>query len=774
MADKVVLTSVDINVDEAIKDAQKLKQEIEKLKTKTDNLKKTQGETSKAYIESSAALKGTKGELRTQENLITKVSQANKQNAGTLQKLEAANAKLRNEQKSLNLATREGRKRNEAINKSINKNTEIISKNSDKRKQNTMNIGNYSSALGSSGVAINAATSAMKTFGTVLKIALGPIGLIIAAVGALIAYFKSSEEGQASFNKIMKITGVIIGNISDVIAEFGKFLFDAVTKPKEAWQKFKDFVKGVGEFFQNTFGNVIGGSIEVFVGFMQKAFAKVGLAWQKFKDVFIDNTEKVNKAQDKIDEFNKKIEEGQDRVKEGVENLGEGIKNAYDKAIDAVKDFVEETNKEINQAKILADLKLSTDRLERKLLVERKKIEAEVAEARLKGRQEEEYSNEQRLGFLRRAGELQDSLLEKELKVAKARLKEREVENSFSKSTRENLDEEARLRANVAQVEVNRFNQARQIERELQRIRRQVVKDNIDNLKAEVDVYKEANKDKFIDFNILFDKQKKVIEGQLENQLITQERFNAKLIKLENEKDRSIIEQNKAMQLANYENELELAEGSILAILDLERKGLEMKRQQEIEYAEKIGADVELINKKYAKANEEIAIAERDAKLSLAGGFAENIAQLLGKQTGLGKAAAIASTSVDTFRSATGAFTSFVSPPVAGPFSVPLGLAAAGTAIANGLANVKKILSVKSGLPGESSVGAAPISGGSSSQSVPVTGNINPEIGKGIVSRELSDTGIQQLQEESQKVVVLDEVTANQRLKSQQEKTTVL
>ena len=775
MPDKVNLISFDIDVDKAIKDAQQLKKEYEDLKSKTLELKKSEGETSKAYIESSANMKAVQGELRTQENLITKVIRANRDNIGTIPKLEAANAKLRNEQRSLNIETKEGKKRNEEINKQINKNTETISKNSDKRKQNTLNIGNYTSALGSSGVAINAATSAAKTFGTVLKIALGPIGLIIAAIAALTAYFKSSEEGQASLNKIMKIFGVILGNISDVIANVGEALFKAVENPKKAWQDFKNFVKSIGEFFKNTFGNVIGGSVEIFVGFLQKGFAKVGLAWQKLKGIFVDNTEKINKAQEKVQNANDKISDAQDRVKQGAENLKNTIVKAYNKAREAVKGFVDETNKEIEQAKILADLKLATDRLERKLLVERKKIEAEVAEARLKGRQEEEYTAEERLKFLRDAGELQDSLLEKELQVAKARLKEREVQNSFSKSTKENLDEEARLRAEVAQVEVNRFNVARQIERELQRIRKEVIKDQIDNLKAEVDAYKEANRDRLIDYNELFNKQKKVLKGQLENQLITQDRFNVELKKLENERDKAIIDQRRITQLADYENQLELAEGQIFKTLELERKGLELKRQQEIEAAEKIGADTKIIYDKYEKAKTEIKKAEEEARLSLASGFAANVASLLGEQTALGKLAATANTAISTYASAQGAFQSFVSPPIAGPLSVPLGIAAAAAAVASGIANVKKILAVKSGLPGDSGgSGGASISASTGGGATSAVANVNPQIGQGIVSRQTTKQTIKQAQQESQKILVTDDVTANQMIKSKQNKIATL
>lgn len=70
----------------------------------------------------------------------------------------------------------------------------------------------------------------------------------------------------------------------------------------------------------------------------------------------------------------------------------------------------------------------------------------------------------------------------------------------------------------------------------------------------------------------------------------------------------------------------------------------------------------------------------------------KNVAKAIGEHTVAGKAAAIASTTIDTFMSATAAFASLAKIPVVG---VPLGIAAAAAAVAAGLKNVKSILAVK-------------------------------------------------------------------------------
>ena len=132
------------------------------------------------------------------------------------------------------------------------------------------------------------------------------------------------------------------------------------------------------------------------------------------------------------------------------------------------------------------------------------------------------------------------------------------------------------------------------------------------------------------------------------------------------------------------------------------RQQLAMIQAEEIRNAEQTGADINLINQKYALANKQITEAEQQAKLSLYADFAGNIAQIFGENTKIGRMAAIAQTTISTYQSAVEAYKSLSGIPVVGP---ALGIAAAAAAIASGIATVKKIASVKSGLKGDSGVG---------------------------------------------------------------------
>lgn len=216
------------------------------------------------------------------------------------------------------------------------------------------------------------------------------------------------------------------------------------------------------------------------------------------------------------------------------------------------------------------------------------------------------------------------------------------------------------------------------------------------------------------------------------------------------------------------ENRIADLESTLFGELELRRQVMAQQEQEEIAHAEKVGADTKLIEKKYAKAKIELARAERDAKLNLAADFANNIATIAGENTAVGKAAAVAATAISTFQAATSSYASLASIPIVGPV---LGAAAAAAAVVAGLANVKKILSVKSGLPGEGSVSAPGISGGS--EPTPVA-TINPEIGAGIISRDTAEI-TQAAQSSGQvPVLVVEEVTAKQGIQESQQKSAVI
>jgi hypothetical protein len=384
------------------------------------------------------------------------------------------------------------------------------------------------------------------------------------------------------------------------------------------------------------------------------------------------------------------------------------------------------------------------------------KASRDAAELRNKAAQKDNFSSQQRVDFLKQAIALEEQILKRNLYIANQQLFIAKQKASLSNSDKETLDEIARLEAEVFRVQEANFMKTKELQAQLLEANRAAKTEEIALAKKAADEKLKADWAYVNESIKAFEEVAKADRERIEADRAFQDEFAKE-------------QERQAEQLqVDYTNRYELAKANMLSQLALEREGLEMKKQQEIEYAESIGADVTLIEEKYANAREKIAEAEKNVKLSLASDFAGNIAQIAGEGTAIGKAAAVAQTTISTYQAAQGAYASLAGIPIVGP---ALGVAAAAAAVAAGLANVKKILAVDSGLPGGS--------GGGRSGSLPSTStaqslNIGaaPTLNQGIVSRE---TIIQNQQGISvQPTLVIDDVTAKQNRDAAKNKTSTL
>lgn len=162
------------------------------------------------------------------------------------------------------------------------------------------------------------------------------------------------------------------------------------------------------------------------------------------------------------------------------------------------------------------------------------------------------------------------------------------------------------------------------------------------------------------------------------------------------------------------------------------RASEELRIQEETDLAKLAAAgateaEINRIKASYVKKNEKLAaeetafnkeMKEQDVANAMSAGsdILSSISSLVGEGTAVGKAAAIASTTIDTYASATAAYKSVVGIPVVGPALAPV---AAGVAVAAGLMSIKKIVSTKT--PGNKSAGSVP------SITVPNAPPVNPE-----------------------------------------------
>ena len=249
MAEKIEIINLNINQDELIKNMEGLSRRLKEQKEEIQDLTKANEELlkagktntqqykdNKAQIEiTKANVKGLSKEYRTNQNVLVDIVSSEKAQLGTLQQLALENKKLRSEQRSLNLTTKEGVARNKEINAQINKNTKFTKEHSDALVQDKMNIGNYQSALDGLPGPMGMFVSRMKSMTTAaLKFIATPIGAVIAliagAIGLLTKGFKNSQGLMDLWSKTMDGIGAAIAVVADRISDFTEFIVSIFNK----------------------------------------------------------------------------------------------------------------------------------------------------------------------------------------------------------------------------------------------------------------------------------------------------------------------------------------------------------------------------------------------------------------------------------------------------------------------------------------------------------------------------------------------------------------
>lgn len=868
MAEKITLYDVDINFEQAVKDTQELKRKTEELKNIADSYKGTVEENSAAHIKAQAAYKASTAELRSQENVLVKLTAANDTQAGTLKKLEAANAKLRLEQKGLNLETEEGITRNKQITEQINKNTDAIKANSDKRIQDIMNVGNYKSAfdglgdtLGNLPGPLGQASKGFKGVGTAMKALLAnPIALfitaIVGAVAALISIFKKFDP--------------IVDKIQQGLAAIRAVL----TTLKESFIGFITGTKSLSETF-NGLGAAMNNAAKEAVDLKKKEQELDDMNWllieseakkkRQIDELLLQSKDRTKSEEERIALIDEalKIEEEAYKERKAIADreyelaLGkittgrrlteEEIQQLKDVGVQAainLKDTKDISDEEIqlfaeavaNREKVLNDsITIREKAINRQNVLLEKQAEEEAKALEAKQKAESEAENE-KIKAEQKKVEKASKALDKTLKLLGIEIETYKLKNQSKIDNETELtpllieeelkrqeainaikDKQLKLQLDNGLITQEEYN-LRQLEQDtaLSTLRDELeatyLEETIKLLGIELETYKLNNQSKIdgateltqalIDEELLRQESINAIEDeqlklQLDNGLITQEEYGLRqleqdiaLRELREQLETEYNDQKNALDaeraLFEHENAMAVLEGNLFAELDLKKKMLDDEYKNEMLYAEKIGANTLNIEKKYNKAKRQLAISEFNAKMTIAQQLTNNLAQIAGEQTAIGKAAAVASATISTIQGGVSALTGMIEA-IPGPVGIVLGAVAAAAVLASGYLQVKEILSVKSGLPGDGGVSASipsasmPSVGGDTQAAIRST--VNPEIGQGIVSRETNDTasqsvsnGVSQALQENpmQPTLVTDEVTVNQSTQMAQSKTATI
>lgn len=638
--------------------------------------------------------------------------------------------------------------------------------------------------------ALNATAAATGNVSTGMKILRGAIiatgiGALVVVLGSLIAYFTSTQEGINKVNKVLTPLKVVFQTLIGVVQNFGKYLLEAITHPKQMLIDLLDFLKG-------QFMNRLNGMIDIFKGIgkiitgdIKEGIKQVGEAAAqtvtgvenvvgKVKDAgkaMSDTIDEAVKRGQRIEEINQKLSSSEADFIQQTAELKQLFKEQNMIAEDTTKTFAEREEAAKKSIEIQKQInKLAEDRngLEQELLnlkfasndtsdadraeLARKKAElAEQAAARIEAITTQnnkvntirKAANDQANAQAKEAADKARAHLEEQLKWQKEAVEDYVKTNSaVAQSLQERLAiEEKGMQDRLAILEKEKSKglikkneyekQKREIEEAYLKTR---VELSIEAVKKEAEQYEAQNKTKIDSETRLTAEliaqeqarqdaiyQKKVEALEKEKQLKqnahdwdykAEEEYQSQLRTLQEEHD------TQRRELKKQADEQDKEQRKLNADLDFQERIARLESEEageyEIRYAqlenenalaiqkadeqhqagqlsdEQYQRNLELIRKNYAKKKMAIDKSVEDAKLQAFQSVFGQIKGLVGEQTALGKAAAIAETTINTYMAAQKAYSAMAAIPVVGP---ALGAVAAAAAVASGLMNVAKISS---------------------------------------------------------------------------------
>ncbi len=257
------------------------------------------------------------------------------------------------------------------------------------------------------------------------------------------------DEMQKEYSKLEKE----VAKTKDTQEELGGVLDKTTGGAITKFKGLKSSLGGVIKSFKTLRGAIIAtgiGALIVAVGSLTAMFSRSEEGQNKFAKILTQLGVIAGNVMDIFSDLGKvvfNVFTGNFKAAgEALNEVTEGIKN-----------FGEETRKEIELAGELSDMRAKADIEERKLITERAEANRRVAELREKAADKENVSVQERIEAIKEAGRIEEEITQKEIEAARLRFEAKQLENSLAESTKEDLDEEARLKARLTELETGRL-----------------------------------------------------------------------------------------------------------------------------------------------------------------------------------------------------------------------------------------------------------------------------------------------------------------------------
>lgn len=682
MAEQIKIAELSIDTNKLLTQLELTKKVMDGLSDSQKKMRESGDTSNKQFIQNEAKLKTLRSEYNSQIKTLQVVTDANSKLTNALGKENKSvdeaiqnNKELRAVRNQLNSSTVEGAKQIDEINKKLDENNEMINGNSSGLEQLKNNIGNYTESIVKANpilgtmiqflqgakdglVAKNAAMKASEaaTGGAakglrIFKIALAStgIGLLVIALGALITYLTTTQEGIDKVTSVLRPLKEVMNALLGVVQKLGGDLFKAFENPKQAMKDLSNFVKNnlINRF--KAFGVILEGIMELDFKKMANGVLQAGSGVEdvigktqnlaKQTGNFFDEAYKRGK---RIDDITKELTKSEGAYIEKVAELGLEFRKQNQIAEDTSKTIAEREAAAKKSIEILKDInKEETDRI---------KLNLELLELKT---QSNDTSDAEKTEIAKEKATLKDRLAEMTNAVTTQVKKENRIRKQGNDEAAKIAQDAANEAAKIAQKRVDdaitKQEQELELLKETQRFeattdaekleqQRKYAADELAILKSKFDAKKisetQYNLEKLKLTNDLLAEENRIKD---ENDAKDKERVKAyenRKRELVNEIALAGIEDDKERQKVKIEQDFlkHMEDLENLKLNDAEKLEIELLLKAQREQAL---ADVNIaIKEENLKNEEEIEQRKRDAYNTTL----DTIISIAGEETALGKA----------------------------------------------------------------------------------------------------------------------------------------
>lgn len=275
------------------------------------------------------------------------------------------------------------------------------------------------------------------------------IGALVVLVGSLVAYFTQTKRGAELLQVATAGLGAIFGKITDVLSSLGEVLITAFTSPQKVLDSLLEKGQAVVDWGKDLWTMYLKYVKLVFEG-MKVGFIAAAIAAAEFFSLGLADTTGLQK---KLQEAKDAVVEAKDELVKAAKVVAEPFVKAFVAAKDAVNNFVKDVSAAVGQASALERRAVALKDAQRELGVEFAQTRETMNALRLIG---EDTTKEigKRIAAIEEAGALEADLAAKSLLLAQEAVDIKRAQNNITESTAEDLQALADLEIALSSAQI--------------------------------------------------------------------------------------------------------------------------------------------------------------------------------------------------------------------------------------------------------------------------------------------------------------------------------